>query len=187
MLQSAVTSRDIRAIFHASLANVEAVHCTLYREPFARPCEDATAADDQLIVAYHQAFLKEASFLWGAKTYILKKTVPTYRGQVDAATGMTIAAPSVLAPIANQADNTLADIALMQQPTKFTIQWGAARYPQNGMVGGEDQHYQAESLGLSSYREGAGNQESSETTRKVYSISLQSLSLIHISEPTRPY
>ena len=43
------------------------------------------------------------------------------------------------------------------------------------MVGGEDQHYQAESLGISSYREGAGNQESSETTRKIYSISLASV------------
>ena len=60
--------------------------------------------------------------------------------------------------------------------TKFTIHWGAARYPQNGMVEGEGQHYQAESLGISSYREGAGNAESAETTRKVFSISLSSVS-----------
>ena len=79
-------------------------------------------------------------------------------------------------PFATQAENTLADIALMQQPTKFTIYWGAARYPQNGMIEGEGQHYQAESLGISSYREGAGNAESADTTRKVFSISLSSIS-----------
>ena len=106
---------------------------------------------------------------------MLKKISPTYRGSVDPATGVTLAAPNILTPLATQAENTLADNALMSQPTKFTIHWGAARYPQNGMVEGEGQHYQAESLGLSSYREGAGNAESADTTRKVFSISLSSV------------
>ena len=32
-------------------------------------------------------------------------------------------------PIAGQAANTAADLALIQNPTKFTIMWGAKRYP----------------------------------------------------------
>ena len=119
--------------------------------------------------------MRECNFLWGAKTYILKKASPTYRGSVDPTTGTTLAAPNILTPLATQAENTLADNALMSQPTKFTIHWGAARYPQNGMVEGEGQHYQAESLGISSYREGAGNAESADTTRRVFSISLSSV------------
>ena len=156
-----------------------AVHCTLFTAPFAHPLEIDDGAgqhtQDELIASYHQAFLKECNFLWSGRSYIVKKTAPTYRGAV-AADGVTLANPGIVAPIGNQAGNTAADNALLLNPTRFNILWGAKRFPNAPASDGELQHYQAEALGLSSYREGAGQAESADTTRKVFSVSLESIS-----------
>jgi len=89
---------------------------------------------------------------------------------------VTLANPGIAAPIGTQAANTAADNALLLNPTRFNILWGAKRFPNAPASDGELQHYQAESLGISSYREGAGQAESAETTRKVFSVSLESIS-----------
>ena len=179
LLQSAVTSKDIRAAFQSSLANVTAVHCTLYTAPFAHPVETANGAgdhaEDELIAAYHQAFLKECNFLWSGRSYIVKKTTPTYRGPVQA-NGVTTWNAGLTAPIGTQAANTAGDNALVLNPTRFNILWGAKRFPNAPASDGELQHYAAESLGISSYREGAGQAESADTVRKVFSVSLESIS-----------
>ena len=53
-------------------------------------------------------------------------------------------------PIGTQAANTAADNALLLNPTRFNILWGAKRFPKAPASDGELQHYQAESLGISS-------------------------------------
>ena len=124
LLQSAVTSKDIRAAFQSSLANVTAAHCTLFTAPFAHPLETADGAgahaQDELIAAYHQAFLKECNFLWSGRSYIVRKCAPTYRGPVGA-DGVTTWNPGLTTPIGNQGANTAADNALLLNPTRFNI------------------------------------------------------------------
>ena len=175
-MQAAVTSKDIRAQFHASLTNCTNAFVTLYTEPFASPC--GTDESDALMAGWCKAFLKECNFLINPREYILRKCQPGKRGTVlaDGTIMPSMATDANGRPIVTVNTATAADQSLRQKPVTFQIIWGAKHIPQEAAKDGEQKHYEQDALGLASFHEGAGQAESSNTTRKVFSISLESMS-----------
>ena len=168
--------KDIHAQFHASLANCTNAFVTLYTEPFASPCR--TDESDALVAGWCKAFLKEANFLINPHEYILRKCQPGKRGFVtgDGTVSPSMAVDANGRPIVTMNTAIAADQSLRQKPVTFQIIWGAKHIPQEAAKDGEQKHYEQDALGLASFHEGAGQAESSNTTRKVFSISLESMS-----------
>ena len=79
-------------------------------------------------------------------------------------------------PIVTMNTAIAADQSLRQKPVTFQILWGARHIPQEPAKDGEQKHYEQDALGLANFHEGTGQAESSNTTRKVFSISLESMS-----------
>ena len=78
-------------------------------------------------------------------------------------------------PVVDAASAIAQDNVLRNKPVSFQIIWGAKQYPQIAAKEGELKHYESDALGLTSFREGAGQQESA-ISRKVFSMGLESVS-----------
>ena len=118
-----------------------------------------------------KAFNKECCFLWNPREYIIRKTNPGLRGAVQA-NGTTAIAPGFVydangRPVVTGVTATAADNALRNKPVEFSVHWGSKRFPQQAAKDGETNWFSEDALGISSFREGAGQMESANTTRKV--------------------
>jgi len=137
-------------------------------EPFVSSA--VTANDNIYLTQWSKAFLKECNFLFPGREYVLKKTAPGRRGAIDA-NGV----PATTAALTLGQCIPL-DKALMDNPTTFQLIWGSKKYPEQEIKGGELVMHEKHALGTTSYREGFGQSESQDLTKKIFSMNLEKIS-----------
>ena len=75
-----------------------------------------------------------------------------------------------------QAACLTADKALADNPTTFQVIWGAKKYPETEIKDGELTYHEKQALGTTSYREGFGQAESHNLTKRMFAINLEKVS-----------